>query len=151
MLVVARAVQGLGAAVVSPAALSLLTTAFPEGEERNRALGVFGAVAAGGGAAGLLLGGAIVGSLGWGWVFFVNVPIGVLAIALAPTLLPESRDRTASKLDVAGAATITAGLVLLVYGLSRAEGAGFGSPVTLGALALSLVLILGFYSGSHGS
>lgn len=146
VLVVARAVQGLGAAVVSPAALSLVTTAFPEGEERNRALGVFGAVAAGGGAAGLLLGGAIVGSLGWEWVFFVNVPIGVLAIALAPTLLPESRDRTASRLDVAGAATITAGLVLLVYGLSRAEGAGFGSPVTLGALALSLVLILGFYA-----
>ena len=144
-LVVARAAQGLGAAVVSPAALSLLTTTFREGEERNRALGFFGAVAAGGGSAGLLLGGAIVGSLGWEWVFFVNVPIGAAAIALAPVLLRESRDRSgAARLDLLGALTVTAGLVLLVFGLSRVEGVGFGSPQVLLALALAVALVAAF-------
>ena len=144
-LIVARAVQGLGAAVVSPAALSLLTTTFHEGEERNRALGFFGAVAAGGGSAGLLLGGAIVGSLGWEWVFFVNVPIGIAAISLAPALLTESRERSGTpQLDLLGAVTITAGLVLLVYGLSRAEGSGLGSPQVLLALGLAVALVLAF-------
>src|SRR3712207_1905114 len=106
MLVVARAAQGLGAAVVSPAALSLLTTTFREGDERNRALGVWGAVAAGGAAAGLLLGGFLTAGLGWEWVFFVNVPVGALAIALAPVLLSESRDLfEVPSLDLLGAAT----------------------------------------------
>lgn len=143
-LIVARLLQGLGAAIVSPAALSLLTTTFSEGEERNRALGVFGAVAAGGGTAGLLVGGVIVGSLGWEWVFFVNVPIGILAAALAPALLAESRDAGAGRLDVVGAATVTAGLVLLVYGLSGVERAGISSLSTLGALVAAAVLIGAF-------
>jgi MFS family permease len=95
---------------VSPAALSLLTTTFREGEERNRALGVWGAVAAGGAAAGLLLGGVLTSALGWEWSFFVNVPVGALAVAFVPALLSESRDRAAPQLDLVGAATVTGGL-----------------------------------------
>ncbi len=147
MLVAARAAQGLGAAVVSPAALSLLTTTFREGDERNRALGVWGAVAAGGAAAGLLLGGFLTAGLGWAWVFFVNVPVGALAIALAPMLLSESRDLIdAPRLDLLGAVTVTGGLVLLVYGLTQAEGAGFYSFRTVIVLALAAALVVAFRS-----
>jgi EmrB/QacA subfamily drug resistance transporter len=145
MLVVARAAQGLGAAMVSPAALSLLTTTFREGDERNHALGVWGAVAAGGAAAGLLLGGLLTAGLGWEWVFFVNAPVGALAIALAPVLLSESRDLIeVPRLDLLGAVTVTGGLVLLVYGLTQAEGAGFGSFRTIGVLALAAALVVTF-------
>jgi MFS family permease len=130
VLVAARAVQGLGAAVAVPAALSLLTTTFPQGPERTRALGIWTAAAAGGGVTGFFLGGVLTGALGWPWVFWVNVPVGVLCLALTPVLLAESRDQTsARRLDVAGAVTGTAGLVLLVYGSTRAEQAGFARGV----------------------
>jgi EmrB/QacA subfamily drug resistance transporter len=144
-LVVARVVQGLGAAIVAPSALSSLTTAFPEGEGRERALGVWTAAAAGGGATGWLLGGLITGGLGWEWVFFVNVPVGVLGVALAPFLISESRDVTAPpRLDLAGAMTVTAGLTLLVYGITHVQEVGLISPVTLVSLGSSLVLLAGF-------
>jgi EmrB/QacA subfamily drug resistance transporter len=117
-LIAARALQGLGAAILSPAALSLVTTTFAEGAERNTALGVWGAVAAGGGAAGSLLGGVITQSLGWEWVLWINTPIGLAAAALAPTVLRESRATTAQRsFDALGAITVTGGLVALVYGV----------------------------------
>src|SRR5690349_4116620 len=117
-LIAARAVQGLGAAIVSPAALSIITTTFAEGSERNRALGIWGAVAGAGGAAGVLLGGILTSGLSWRWVLFVNVPIGIAAAALAPRLLVESRtDEPENGFDVPGAVTVTAGLALLVYAL----------------------------------
>ncbi|HET9928824.1 MAG TPA: MFS transporter [Rubrobacter sp.] len=138
MLVVSRAFQGLGAAITAPAALSIITTIFAEGRERDRAVAAWTAVAAGGGAAGLLLGGLITDVLGWEWIFFVNVPLGAAGIALSHVLLPESRDPAASgRLDILGAGTVTSGLVLLVLGLTRIEEAGFGSPVTLTTLGLA--------------
>ena len=102
--------QGLGAALISPAALSILTTTFAEGAERNKALGVWGAVAGSGGAAGVLLGGMLTEWAGWEWVLFVNVPIGIAAALLAPRLLAESRDESSPAFDIAGAVTVTAGL-----------------------------------------
>jgi EmrB/QacA subfamily drug resistance transporter len=141
-LVLGRIAQGLGAAIVAPAALSSLTAAFPEGEGRGRALGMWTAAAAGGGATGWLLGGLLTGSLGWEWVFFVNLPVGFLGVALAPVLVSESRDETAPpRLDVAGAVSVTAGLTLLVYGITRVEEAGVLEPVTLVSLASSVVLL----------
>ena len=138
MMVVSRAFQGLGAATTAPAALSIITTIFAEGRERDRAVAAWTAVAAGGGAAGLLLGGFITDVLGWEWIFFVNVPVGVAAIALSHVLLPESRDPAASRrLDLLGAGTVTSGLVLLVLALTRTEEAGFGSPTTLATLGLA--------------
>jgi len=116
-LIAARALQGLGAAILSPAALSLVMTTFAEGAERNTALGVWGAVAAGGGAAGSLLGGVITQTIGWEWVMWINVPIGLAAAALAPVLLDESRTEKRTSFDVAGAITVTAGLTILVYAL----------------------------------
>src|SRR5215210_7172662 len=144
-LIVARAVQGLGAALLSPAALSLVTTLFAEGAERNKAMGVWGAVAGSGGAAGVLFGGMLTQWAGWEWVLFVNVPIGVLAAVLAPRLLPESRNDGERHFDIAGAVTITAGLSLLVYALVDANRAGWGSTQTLGLGAIALTLIAGFY------
>ncbi len=114
-LIAARVVQGLGAALLSPAALAILTTSFAEGSERNKALGVWGAVAGSGGAVGVLLGGILTESLGWEWVLFVNVPITALAAYGAFRVLGESRDETASSFDVFGAITVTAGVSLLVY------------------------------------
>jgi EmrB/QacA subfamily drug resistance transporter len=143
-LVVARAVQGLGAAIVSPAALSIITTTFTEGAERNRALGVWGAVAGSGGAAGVLLGGILTETLGWEWVLFVNTPIGIAAALLAPRLLGESRDASSPSFDFAGATSVTAGLVLLVYTLVDANDAGWGSTQTLVLGAISLVLLAAF-------
>jgi EmrB/QacA subfamily drug resistance transporter len=144
-LLVGRVGQGLGAAIVAPSALSSLTTAFPEGEGRGRALGVWTAAAAGGGATGWLLGGLLTGGLGWEWVFFINVPVGLLGVALAPLLVSESRDDTAPpRLDVAGAVSVTAGLTLLVYGITRVQEAGLASPVTLVALGSSVVFLVGF-------
>jgi EmrB/QacA subfamily drug resistance transporter len=140
-LVLARAFQGLGAAAVVPAALSLLTTTFPQGADRNRALGIWTAAAAGGGAAGFFLGGIITSALGWEWVFFVNVPVGAAALALAPLLLRESRDPTVpARLDLLGAVTVTSGLLLVIYGLASAEDAGLASPTTAGALTGAVVL-----------
>jgi EmrB/QacA subfamily drug resistance transporter len=143
-LVVARAAQGLGAAVIAPAALSLVTTMFAEGSERNRALGVWGAVSGSGGAAGVLLGGILTQYLGWEWVLFVNVPIGIGAALLAPRLLPESRDETRRAFDVAGAVTVTAGLAVLVYALVDAPQVGWGSTQTIALCAAALVLLGAF-------
>ena len=144
-LVAFRAVQGLGAAIVAPAALSIISIMFSAGRERNIAMGVWTAVAAGGGAAGLVLGGFITDRLGWEWIFFINVPLGVVSIGLSFVLLGAGRgERAARRLDAWGAVTVTAGLFLLVYGLTRAEEAGFGSPLTLASAALALGLLITF-------
>jgi len=144
-LIAARAVQGLGAALLSPAALSIVTTTFRDGAERNKALGIWGAVAGSGGAAGVLLGGVLTDGLGWEWVLWVNVPIGLAAAVIAPTLLAESRASSARRhFDIAGAASVTAGLSLLVYALVDANNAGWGSARTIGLLTLSAVLLVGF-------
>ena len=144
-LIVARAVQGLGAAILSPAALSIVTTTFRDGAERNKALGVWGAVAGSGGAAGVLLGGILTDTIGWEWVFWVNVPIGFGAALLAPTLIAESRADSATRtFDVAGAVTVTAALSILVYALVDAASAGWGSSQTVGLLALSAALLGAF-------
>jgi EmrB/QacA subfamily drug resistance transporter len=144
-LLAARAVQGLGAALVSPAALSLVTTTFSEGSERNRALGVWGAVAGAGGAAGVLLGGILTSGLNWRWVLFVNVPIAVIAAALAPRVLVESRvEDERHSFDIPGALTVTAGLSLLVYALVDAVNVGWGSAATLLKLAGAALLLIAF-------
>src|SRR6478609_4012220 len=146
-LIGARAVQGLGAAIVSPAALSIITTTFAEGAERNRALGVWGSVAGAGGAAGVLLGGVLTSGLSWRWVLFVNVPIGVVCALLSPRLLLESRAEADTRsFDIPGAVTVTAGLALLVYAHVNAVNAGWGATETLlliaGALALLAVFLV---------
>jgi EmrB/QacA subfamily drug resistance transporter len=146
LLVAARAAQGFGAALVTPAALSILTGAYSEGEGRSRAVGFWTAAQAGGGASGWILGGFLAQGLGWEWVFFATVPVGILGVLLAP-LLPESTDPSAPpKLDAAGATTVTAALALLVYGCTRAEEAGLASPSTLGSLGLSAALLTAFVS-----
>ncbi len=144
-LIVARAFQGLGAALVSPAALSIVTTTFAEGPERNKALGVWGAVAGAGGAAGVLLGGVLTQGLGWQWVLWVNVPIGLTAAFLAPRLVPESRDEVEDRsFDIPGAVAVTAGLALLVYAIVDAESAGWTSAQTLVGIGGALALIAAF-------
>ena len=144
-LIAARAVQGLGGAIVSPAALSIITTTFSEGAERNRALGIWGAVAGAGGAAGVLLGGILTSGLSWRWVLFVNVPIGIIAALLAPRTLVESRaDDGTSTFDVPGAVTVTAGLALLIYAVVDTVNIGWGSTATLLRLAGAAVLLLAF-------
>ncbi|HEY5428299.1 MAG TPA: MFS transporter [Solirubrobacteraceae bacterium] len=144
-LIAARAVQGLGAAIVSPAALSIITTTFAEGAERNRALGIWGAVAGAGGAAGVLLGGILTSGLSWRWVLFVNVPIGIAAALLAPRTLVESRSDDATRtFDIPGAATVTAGLALLVYAVVDAVNSGWGSTATILRLAGAAVLLVAF-------
>jgi EmrB/QacA subfamily drug resistance transporter len=144
-LITARGVQGLGAAIVSPAALSIVTTTFREGSERNTALGVWGAVAGSGGAAGVLLGGMLTEWAGWQWVLFVNVPIGLAAAFAAPRLLAESRDTGRTRhFDVAGAVSVTAGLALGVYALVDANRAGWTSAQTLGLGAVAVALLGAF-------
>jgi EmrB/QacA subfamily drug resistance transporter len=144
-LIAARAVQGLGAAILSPAALSIVMTTFRDGAERNRALGVWGAVAGSGGAAGVLLGGVLTDGLGWEWVLWVNVPIGLIAAAVAPSLIAESRSEGERRhFDFAGAASITAGLSVLVYALVDANNAGWGSGQTIGLLVAATGLIAAF-------
>jgi EmrB/QacA subfamily drug resistance transporter len=151
-LIAARAVQGLGAAILSPAALSIVTTTFRDGAERNRALGVWGAVAGSGGAAGVLLGGVLTDTLGWEWVLWVNVPIALGAAILTPVLIAESRSTAQSRtFDVAGAVSITASLTLLVYALVDAVDAGWGSAQTIGLLAASAVLLAVFVVVEHRS
>ena len=146
MLLIARGLQGLGGAMVSPAALSLILTTFAEGPERNRALAVWGAIAGAGGAIGLLLGGLIVEVLSWRWVFFVNVPIGAVVLALAPRIVPESRSERVSKggYDVEGAAAITLGTIALVFTLIKADSWGWTSGRTLAGFAIAAVLIAAF-------
>jgi EmrB/QacA subfamily drug resistance transporter len=141
-LVIARAVQGLGGAIIAPAALSILTVTFEEGPERNRALGVWGAVAGGGSAVGVILGGLLTQGPGWRWVFFVNVPVGILTALLAPRLIPESRDdNRARSYDVLGALSVTGGLVLLVYALVNTNQYAWSSARTIGELIGAGVLL----------
>jgi EmrB/QacA subfamily drug resistance transporter len=146
MLLVARGLPGLGGAMVSPAALSIILTTFAEGHERNRALSVWGAIAGAGGAVGLLLGGVIVQALSWRWVFFINVPIGAMVLTLAPRIVPESRSQAAkgSGYDVEGALAITLGLMALVYTLIEAGRWGWASGRTLAGFAVAFTLIAGF-------
>jgi EmrB/QacA subfamily drug resistance transporter len=144
-LIAARAAQGLGAAIISPAALSIVTTIFSDGAERNKALGVWGAVAGSAGAAGVLLGGVLTESLGWEWVLWVNVPVSLVAFALTPRLIAESRaGQEARSFDVAGAVSVTAALSILVYAIVDANSAGWGSDQTIGLLALSVALFAAF-------
>jgi EmrB/QacA subfamily drug resistance transporter len=145
-LITFRSLQGLGAAMLSPAALSILTTTFTEGGERNVALGVWGAASGSGAAAGVLLGGALTSGLNWSWIFFVNVPVGITLIALTPLLLRESRANLGHRLfDFAGAASITGGLMLLVYAMTRAAQHGWGAGETVGLLIVSVALIVTFF------
>jgi EmrB/QacA subfamily drug resistance transporter len=144
-LIVFRALQGLGAALLSPAALAILTTMFVEGKERNKALGIWGAASGSGGAAGVLLGGALT-SINWSWIFFVNVPVGVLVIALTPFLLKESRANLAHRsFDLAGAVSITGGLMLLVYAITRAAQQGWATTETVSLLTVSALLLVAFF------
>jgi EmrB/QacA subfamily drug resistance transporter len=143
-LIGARAFQGLGAAIITPAALSILSTTFVEGRERNIALGVWGAVGGFGAAAGVLLGGILTDALSWEWIFFVNVPVGVVAFTLAPFLLAESRDAHVKKFDAPGAVLVTAGLSSLVYAITQAGQQGWLAGETLGFFAAALVLLVGF-------
>jgi EmrB/QacA subfamily drug resistance transporter len=144
-LIAFRSVQGLGAALLSPAALSILTTTFDEGRERNLALGIWGAVSGSGGAAGVLLGGALTSALSWSWIFFINVPVGVVVLALATRFVNESRADVAHRnFDLPGAASITTGVMVLVYAMTRAVQHGWGTTETIGLMAVSAVLIATF-------
>jgi EmrB/QacA subfamily drug resistance transporter len=144
-LIAFRSLQGLGAALLSPAALSILTTTFAEGRERNLALGVWGAASGSGGAAGVLLGGALTSAFSWSWIFFINVPAGLIVLGLSPWLLPESRAELAHRhFDTAGAASITGGLMVLVYAMTRATQHGWATMETIGLLAASGALMLAF-------
>jgi EmrB/QacA subfamily drug resistance transporter len=143
-LIGARALQGLGAAVITPAALSILSVTFPEGRERNIALGAWGAVGGFGAVAGVLLGGVLTDALSWEWIFFVNVPVGVAALLTTPFLLRESRDARVRSFDAMGAVLVTAGLSSLVYAITQAGEKGWLSGETLGVGALALVLLAGF-------
>ncbi|MGH2920412.1 MAG: DHA2 family efflux MFS transporter permease subunit [Solirubrobacteraceae bacterium] len=141
-LIAARALQGFGGALLAPAALSMVANMFAEGAERNKALGVWGAVSGSGGAAGVLLGGLLTEYLGWEWVFWVNVPIGIAAAFLAPRMLRESRKESGTRtFDVAGAVTVTGGLALLVFALVDANRAGWESTQTIGLLIVAIALI----------
>jgi EmrB/QacA subfamily drug resistance transporter len=142
VLIAARAGQGLGAAIIAPSALSIVTTIFRDGSERNKALGAWGAVAGSGGAAGVLLGGVLTDGLGWEWVLWVNVPVALVVLALTPGLIPESRSESQTRtFDLAGAVTVTAGISLLVYAIVDAESAGWGSTKTIGLLAVAVALL----------
>jgi EmrB/QacA subfamily drug resistance transporter len=144
-LIVARGIQGLGAALVSPAALSIVTTTFREGAERTKAMSVWAAIAVGGGAVGLVLGGLLTEKLSWPWIFFVNVPVGIVAFILSFRIVPESKDEEMHRsFDVAGATTVTGGLIALVYGIVRSSSSGWGSAEVLGFLGLAAVLLGAF-------
>ena len=145
ILIGARAVQGLGAAIISPAALSIVTTTFTEGAERNKALGIWGALGGSGAAAGVLFGGLLVKYLGWEWIFFVNVPVGALVLLLAARIVPESRaDVGHRRFDAAGAITVTSGLAVLVYAISKAPDVGWGTARTILLLLASAALLAAF-------
>jgi EmrB/QacA subfamily drug resistance transporter len=145
-LITFRALQGLGAALLSPAALSILTTTFREGRERNLALGIWGAASGSGGAAGVLLGGALTSSLSWSWIFYINVPVGLTVLAATPFLLRESNAGLATRrLDLPGAISITSGLMLLVYGMTRAAQHGWATGETVGLLGGAAALMVTFF------
>jgi EmrB/QacA subfamily drug resistance transporter len=144
-LIAFRALQGLGGALLAPAALSLLVTTFAEGRQRNLALGIYGAASGSGAAVGVLLGGVLTSYLSWSWIFFINVPVAIAAIALTPVLLGESRGGLAHRhFDLPGAISVTSGLMLLVYAMTRATQHGWGAPETIGLLAASAALIAAF-------
>jgi EmrB/QacA subfamily drug resistance transporter len=143
-LILARAVQGTGGAVIAPASLSILTTTFDEGPARNRAVGIWGAMGGIGGAAGVLLGGILTSALSWRWILFINVPIGVFAALLAQRLIAEGRDRRRSNFDLAGALSATLGLSLLVLGVVRTDSTGWGAASTLGLIFAGLALLAAF-------
>jgi EmrB/QacA subfamily drug resistance transporter len=144
-LVIARALQGIGGAVISPASLAILTTSFSEGRERNRALGFWGAIGGIGGASGALLGGLLTQGLGWQWVFLVNVPVGVAVIASARRIVPEGRAELGHRhLDLGGAVLVTAGFVSMVYGIVRTDTLGWGAPGVLWPLAAGVALLAAF-------
>ena len=144
-LIVLRGVQGLGAALIAPAALSIITTTFAEGQERTKAMGVWAAIAVGGGAVGLVLGGMLTDWLSWPWIFFVNVPVGIAVFAMAWRLVPESKDEHAHKaFDLAGAVTVTAGLLALVYGIVKAQEKGWTSLHTGGFFTVAFLLLAAF-------
>src|SRR3984893_6659336 len=146
-LIAFRSLQGLGAALLSPAALSILTTTFAEGKERNLPLGIWGAVSGSGAAAGVLLGGALTSGLGWSWIFFINVPVGVAVVAATAFLLRESKaDLQHRHFDFTGAASITGGLMLLVYAMTRAAQHGWGTAESIALLAASAALIGTFFA-----
>ena len=145
MLIASRAFQGLGAALISPAALSIISTTFAEGKERSRALGVWAAIAIGGSAVGLILGGVLTQAFSWPWIFFVNVPVGIVGFVLSLRLIPESRDAEAARaFDVAGAVTATGGLMSLVYAIVKAETDGWTSTTTIGFFVLAISLLGSF-------
>ncbi|HET8980427.1 MAG TPA: MFS transporter [Solirubrobacteraceae bacterium] len=145
ILIIGRGLQGLGGALVSPAALSIVTTTFSDPTERTKALGVWSAIAAGGSAVGLLVGGALTDLASWRWVFFVNVPFGIITVALALRYVAESRVQMARRsIDLAGAVTVTGGLVVLVYAIVKAQTFGWGSARTLGLGAAALALLVAF-------
>jgi EmrB/QacA subfamily drug resistance transporter len=144
VLIAARAIQGFGAAVISPAALSIITTTFEEGAERNKALGVWGAMGGSGAAVGVLLGGVLTKYAGWEWIFFINVPVGVIAFLLAPRFVRESRDERSTTPDIAGAITVTAGIALLVYAVSNAPVHGWGSGWVITRLVVAVLFLVAF-------
>src|ERR687888_2703542 len=145
MLIASRAVQGLGGAIISPAALSIVMTSFEEGAERNKALGIWGALGGSGAAVGVLAGGVLTKYLGWEWIFFVNVPVGALVLALTPRIVPESRREGAERrYDALGAVLVSAGLALLVYAISEAPNVGWGTARTILLLIASAALLIGF-------
>jgi EmrB/QacA subfamily drug resistance transporter len=143
-LIFARALQGLGAAVITPAALAILMTTFSEGRERNTALGVWGAVGAFGAVAGVLLGGILTDILSWEWIFYINVPVGLAALALTPLLLAESRDTNMKSFDALGAVLVTSGMITLVYAITQARNYGWGSVETIGLFTGAGVLLAAF-------
>jgi EmrB/QacA subfamily drug resistance transporter len=143
-LIAARAVQGLGAAIITPAALAILMTTFQEGRERNTALGVWGAVGAFGAVAGVLLGGILTDWLSWEWIFYINVPVGIAAVALTPLLLAESRDSQMKSFDVPGAVLVTAGMSTLVFAITQANEYGWTSYATIGLFATAGALLAAF-------
>src|SRR5213594_3305743 len=145
MLIAARAVQGIGGAIISPAALSIVTASFEEGADRNKALGIWGALGGSGAAVGVLAGGVLTKYLGWEWIFFVNVPVGTLVLVLTPRIVPESRREGAERsYDVLGAVLVSGGLALFVYSISRAPDVGWGSARTILLLVASGALLVGF-------
>jgi EmrB/QacA subfamily drug resistance transporter len=144
VLIAARAVQGVGAAIISPATLSIITTTFEEGSERNKAVGIWGAMAGSGAAAGVLAGGLLTKYAGWEWIFFVNVPVGALVLALTRTVVRESRITGMRGFDAGGAVTVTGSLALLVYAISKAPDVGWSSGRTIGLLVAVAVLLAVF-------
>src|SRR6266487_448546 len=143
VLIAARAVQGVGAAIISPAALSIVSTTFREGAERNKALGIWGALGGSGAAAGVLFGGILTRYLGWEWIFFVNIPVGAAVLAVTRPFVRESRDEPDQRsFDLIGATAVTGGLALLVYGVSEAPAHGWGASSTIASLAAAAALLV---------